>query len=332
MRSSTTSRLPWLKPSSISLRTTFSGSTASSASFRCGNTILDTVIPYRIIRGCQTAACLSLGAASRAGSPRRHRRQASWPPRPALCRARIRAGDRSRPSPRPRTSRPRRSTPPSATSARSSRELVGSACAAATTPPVLEQAGPRAVAAARDQREQLRLFAADIALRLERVGPLLEVLTTAARSDPELAELRRRASAGGRLRTSGVRRRTPGQWPAPAGARRSARRRVGAREPGVASIADRHTGLDAGAVLQLARRQPRRAPARALAPAGEARHLEPGGPEAAPLVEPDRRARSARWRRSPGRARRPRRGGRRPRRGAPIRVPSRGRSRRPRAA
>ena len=69
-------------------------------------------------------------------------------------------------------------------------ELVGSAVRGGDDAPVLEQAGPRAVAAATDQREQLRLFAADIALRLERVGPLLEVLTTAARSDPELAELR----------------------------------------------------------------------------------------------------------------------------------------------
>ena len=33
-------------------------------------------------------------------------------------------------------------------------------------------------------REQLRLFAADISLRLERVGPLVEVLSTAARSRP----------------------------------------------------------------------------------------------------------------------------------------------------
>ena len=55
--------------------------------------------------------------------------------------------------------------------------------------PVPQQAGPRAVAAATDQREQLRLFAADISRRLERVGPLVEVLATAARSEPELADL-----------------------------------------------------------------------------------------------------------------------------------------------
>ena len=75
-------------------------------------------------------------------------------------------------------------------------ELVGSAVRGGDDAPVLEQAGPRAVAAATDQREQLRLFAADIALRLERVGPLLEVLTTAARSDPELAELRAKIHGG----------------------------------------------------------------------------------------------------------------------------------------
>ena len=94
-------------------------------------------------------------------------------------------------------------------------ELVSSAVRGGDDAPVLEQAGPRAVAAARDQREQLRLFAADIALRLERVGPLLEVLTTAARSDPELAELRAKIH-GSRLEPRGVRRRAPGQWPAPA--------------------------------------------------------------------------------------------------------------------
>src|SRR3954470_15014376 len=38
-----------------------------------------------------------------------------------------------------------------------------------------DQAGPRAAAAADDPREQLRGFAGDVALRLERVGPLLRV-------------------------------------------------------------------------------------------------------------------------------------------------------------
>ena len=68
-------------------------------------------------------------------------------------------------------------------------ELVRRAVRGRDEAPVLEQAGPVAVAALSDQREQLRRFAADVALRLERVGPLLEVLAMAARSDPGLAEL-----------------------------------------------------------------------------------------------------------------------------------------------
>jgi AcrR family transcriptional regulator len=68
-------------------------------------------------------------------------------------------------------------------------ELVRRAARGGEQAPVPEQAGPRAVAAAGSQREQLRLFAADISLRLERVGPLVEVLTIAARTDPQLAEL-----------------------------------------------------------------------------------------------------------------------------------------------
>ena len=55
--------------------------------------------------------------------------------------------------------------------------------------PVLEQAGPRAVAAATDQHEQLRLFAADVVLRLERAAPLVTIVAGASRSEPELAEL-----------------------------------------------------------------------------------------------------------------------------------------------
>jgi AcrR family transcriptional regulator len=54
--------------------------------------------------------------------------------------------------------------------------------------PAAEQAGARAVAAAPGQAEQIRLFAADVSARLERVGPVLEAL--AAAPEPELAELR----------------------------------------------------------------------------------------------------------------------------------------------
>jgi AcrR family transcriptional regulator len=75
-------------------------------------------------------------------------------------------------------------------------ELVRQAVRGREDVPVLEQDGPAAVAAERDQREQLRLFAEDIALRVERVGPLLEVLAMAARSDAELAELLGKIHAG----------------------------------------------------------------------------------------------------------------------------------------
>ena len=68
-------------------------------------------------------------------------------------------------------------------------ELIRAAVRGGEASPVPEQAGPRAVAAAVDQHEQLRLFAADVSLRLARVGPLVEVLSTASRTDPELAEL-----------------------------------------------------------------------------------------------------------------------------------------------
>ena len=68
-------------------------------------------------------------------------------------------------------------------------ELVERAVRGDDPKPVPEQAGPRALAAATDQREQLRLFGADIARRLERAGPLVAVVAGAARSEPELADL-----------------------------------------------------------------------------------------------------------------------------------------------
>lgn len=58
--------------------------------------------------------------------------------------------------------------------------------------PLLEQAEPRSVRDATDQAEQLRLFARDITDRLERVGPLMDVVGAAATQEPELAELRER--------------------------------------------------------------------------------------------------------------------------------------------
>ena len=56
-------------------------------------------------------------------------------------------------------------------------ELVSRAARGPETGPILEQAGARAVAAATDQREQLRLFADDIGHRLERASPLVAVVT-----------------------------------------------------------------------------------------------------------------------------------------------------------
>ena len=60
---------------------------------------------------------------------------------------------------------------------------------------VPEQEGPRALVAAADQHEQLRLFAADIVLRLERAAPVVAIVAGASRSEPELAELLARLHA-----------------------------------------------------------------------------------------------------------------------------------------
>jgi AcrR family transcriptional regulator len=68
-------------------------------------------------------------------------------------------------------------------------ELVREAARGDGKAEILEQEGPQRVAAETDQREQLRLFAEDVAARLERVGPLLRVLASAAASEPALAEL-----------------------------------------------------------------------------------------------------------------------------------------------
>jgi AcrR family transcriptional regulator len=67
-------------------------------------------------------------------------------------------------------------------------ELVARAVRGADPRPVPDQEGPRSLAAATDQREQLRLFAADIEERLERAAPIV-ALIGAARAEPELAEL-----------------------------------------------------------------------------------------------------------------------------------------------
>jgi AcrR family transcriptional regulator len=71
-------------------------------------------------------------------------------------------------------------------------ELMERAIRGDETVPVPEQKGPRDLAASKDQREQLRIFAADILPRLERAAPLVTVVAEASRSDPELAGLLRR--------------------------------------------------------------------------------------------------------------------------------------------
>jgi AcrR family transcriptional regulator len=68
-------------------------------------------------------------------------------------------------------------------------ELMRRAVRGDDAAPVPEQRGPRAIAGEIDQREQLRMFAADIVLRLERAAPLVAVIAGASRSDPELADL-----------------------------------------------------------------------------------------------------------------------------------------------
>jgi AcrR family transcriptional regulator len=78
-------------------------------------------------------------------------------------------------------------------------ELVQRAVRGADPRPVPEQTAPRALISVSDQREQLRLFAADIVERLERAAPLVALVGEAARGEPELAELLERLH-GHRLR------------------------------------------------------------------------------------------------------------------------------------
>jgi AcrR family transcriptional regulator len=68
-------------------------------------------------------------------------------------------------------------------------QLMERAVRGADPRPVPEQAGPRALVEAADAKELLRLFAADISLRIERAAPLMSVVAAAARSEPELAAL-----------------------------------------------------------------------------------------------------------------------------------------------
>ena len=68
-------------------------------------------------------------------------------------------------------------------------ELVQGAVRGSDPRPVPEQDTPRALTALSDQSEQLRLFAVDIAQRLERSGPLVAVVREGAAGEPELADL-----------------------------------------------------------------------------------------------------------------------------------------------
>jgi AcrR family transcriptional regulator len=67
-------------------------------------------------------------------------------------------------------------------------ELVRTSVRGDDDAPAAGQAGARAAAVAATQDERLRIFAADVAARLERVGPVLHALSAA--SEPDLEELR----------------------------------------------------------------------------------------------------------------------------------------------
>jgi AcrR family transcriptional regulator len=78
---------------------------------------------------------------------------------------------------------------------------------------LLQREEPRHVLGLSDQRSQIQHFARDIAQRMERVAPLLEVLSHAARTEPEIAELLeqllRQRLAGMRAFTGALRRNGP---------------------------------------------------------------------------------------------------------------------------
>jgi AcrR family transcriptional regulator len=74
-------------------------------------------------------------------------------------------------------------------------ELVRRAVRGDDARPVPEQEAPQRILAATDQRQQLRLFAADLTGRLERAAPLVAVVAAAAAGEPELAALLERLHA-----------------------------------------------------------------------------------------------------------------------------------------
>jgi AcrR family transcriptional regulator len=64
--------------------------------------------------------------------------------------------------------------------------------------PLLEQAGPMAIAHAADQQQQIELFARDISRVLANVADVMAVVRTAAETDPDLAQLYRALHEGRR--------------------------------------------------------------------------------------------------------------------------------------
>jgi AcrR family transcriptional regulator len=64
--------------------------------------------------------------------------------------------------------------------------------------PLLDQPGPKAVAAATNQREVIRLFASGITPLLERVAPLMAAALGAAQTEPAIAALYRQIHKGRR--------------------------------------------------------------------------------------------------------------------------------------
>ena len=120
--------------------------------------------------------------------------------------------------------------------------FVARAVRGADPRPVPEQEWTATLAAVSDQREQLRLFAADIAERLERAAPLV-TLIGAARAEPELRGAARappRRAAHKPTRVAG--RLAPTQWPAPPPGEGGARDGMGAHEPGAHQLLVRVRG------------------------------------------------------------------------------------------
>jgi AcrR family transcriptional regulator len=64
--------------------------------------------------------------------------------------------------------------------------------------PLIDQPERRAILAEADPRRRIRLFAADIAAVLARIAPLVDVVRSAARANPEIAELYARLHRGRR--------------------------------------------------------------------------------------------------------------------------------------